>query len=77
MTTVEDENGLPAKEHYYLRCSTDHTVLIGGNSGECFRRRDGAAWAQEGLKRDAKANGETRWKPASIKIDAGRSRARA
>ncbi len=37
----------------YIRCLTDQTVLVRGDTGECFKRQDGKIWPDAGYHVDA------------------------
>lgn len=57
MREVKDEQALPFDSEHpsrirwdWVRSKTDPTVLIHCNSGDCFRRRDGAKWEYPAYK---------------------------
>lgn len=44
--------------HYWLRCKTDHTILIHSHDGRHARRDDGEPWEHGGYKVEQKLTGD-------------------
>lgn len=60
MTEILNETALPGRDvgqRRYLRSKSDPTVLICGETGNCFARRDGLRWEYPGYKVDTDADG--------------------
>ena len=50
--TVADKTELPLDALYYVRCMSDHDVMIHSYTGDSFVRADGQPWREDGFMKD-------------------------
>ena len=47
--TVKDGKSLPVGPTHYVRCMSDHTIMIHGRTGDSYVREDGEPWTEDGF----------------------------